>query len=63
MKIIILILMSFLLFFLCCNMPPEPTTVINEYSYFITFPRNYDEVDMCPLILFLHGQDGASRLY
>ncbi|MBC8180132.1 prolyl oligopeptidase family serine peptidase [candidate division KSB1 bacterium] len=38
-----------------CKSPPEPVTRIVDYNYFVTLPKDYDQRESCPLILYLHG--------
>jgi predicted peptidase len=37
-----------------CMSPSDPTLDIH-YRYFVTLPKDYEQKDMCPMILFLHG--------
>jgi predicted peptidase len=42
-----------------CQSPEDPTLEFS-YWYFVTLPENYEQVDKCPMILFLHGAGGAT---
>jgi predicted peptidase len=59
-KRILFLLIGFVILSGCKNMPPEPSVIITNYNYFLVLPDNYNLVDKCPLILFLHGASGGS---
>ena len=49
-----------ILSFCACKSPPEPIARIVEYQYFVTLPKDYDQRESCPLILYLHGRSMGS---
>jgi len=48
-------LLTFVIILCSCPSPPEPTLQMIGYKYFVLLPRDYDQQQTCPLILFLHG--------
>jgi len=46
-----------------CKAPPKPTTYVVDYKYFVTLPKDYEQQESCPLILYLHGRSlGSSNI-
>lgn len=64
MKSIQIIFFLFIGLVLCrCPQPPEPTLQLKAYKYFVRLPKDYDQQQACPLIVFLHGAGCGSLDY
>ena len=50
----LLVSMSILILYGCTS-PPEPTARVTHYNYFLTLPKDYNQQETYPLILYLHG--------